>query len=91
MVLLLICISETIPFVFAYDNINYARYLTAMLADMSTLNDDFPEIYKEFVAGNFATQLSSVAKFSRCEKDNVIEDLKQGYKNTRWNDWILNK
>ena len=62
-----------------------------MLADMSTLNDDFPEIYKEFVAGNFATQLSSVGKFSRCEKDKVTEDLKQGYKNTRWNDWILNK
>ena len=71
--LLLNCISEIIPFAFAYDNINYARYLTAMLADMSTLNDDFPEMYQEFVAGSFATQLSSAGKFSRCETDKVIE------------------
>ena len=44
-----------------------------MLADMSTLNDDFPEMYQEFVAGSFATQLSSAGKFSRCETDKVIE------------------
>ena len=71
--LLLSCINGIIPFAFAYDNINYAWYLTAMLADMSTLSDDFPEIYQEFVAGNFATQLSKVGKFSRCETDKVIE------------------
>ena len=33
-----------------------------MLADMSTLKD-FPEIYQVFIAGNFATQLTSVGKF----------------------------
>ena len=71
--LLLSCISEIIPFAFAYDNINYAQYLTTMPADMSTLNDDFSEINQEFVAGNFATQLSSAGKFSRCEIDKVIE------------------
>ena len=71
--LLLSCINDIIPFAFAYDNINYARYLTTMPADMSTLSDDFPEIYQEFVAGNFATQLSKVGKFSRCETDKVIE------------------
>ena len=56
-------ISQIITLAFAYDNINYAQYLTAMLADMSTLNDDFPEIYLEFIAGNFVTQLASILKF----------------------------
>ena len=68
---LLSFISEIIPFAFAYYNINYVRYLTAMLPDMSTLNDDFPEIKQKFVAGNFATQLGSVGKFIRCETDKV--------------------
>ena len=40
---------------------------------MSTLNDDFSEIYQQFVAGNFATQLSSAGKFSRSETGQVIE------------------
>ena len=70
---LLNCISEIIRFAFACDNINYAWYLTTMLADMSTLNDDFPEIYQEFVARNFATQLDSVGNVSCCETDIVIE------------------
>ena len=61
--LLLSCISQIMTFAFAYNNINYAQYLTAMLADMSTLNDDFPEIYLEFIAGNFVTQLASILKF----------------------------
>ena len=43
-----------------------------MLADMSTLNY-FPEIYQEFLARDFTTQLSSAGKFSRCETNKVIE------------------
>ena len=71
--MLLSCINEIIPFAFAYDDINYVRYLTTMLANMSTLNDDFSEIYQEFVAGNLTTQLSSAEKFNRCETDKVIQ------------------
>ena len=56
-----------------YDNINYARYLTAMFSEMLTLEDDFPKIYEEFVAGNFAGQLSNNGRFSRTEPDEVIE------------------
>jgi len=66
------CIREIIPYTFAYDNLNYARYLSAMLGDMLSLPTDFPEIYEEFVRGNFAAQLS-YNKFSRSETDKVIE------------------
>ena len=45
-------------YTFAYDNINYARYLTAMLTDMLQLPEDFPKVYEEFMNGNFAAQLA---------------------------------
>ena len=67
------CVKDIIPYTFAYDNINYGRYLTAMFSEMLTLEDDFPEIYEEFVAGNFAAQLSNHGRFSRTEPDKVIE------------------
>ena len=41
--LLLECIQNILPYTFAYDNINYARYLSAMLRDMLQLSKDFPD------------------------------------------------
>ena len=63
--LFMTCVKDIITYTFAYDNINYARYLTAMFSEMLTLEDDFPEIYEEFVAGNFAVQFCNHGRFSR--------------------------
>ena len=52
--LLLVCIRNIIPYTFAYDNINYARYLTVMLRDMLQLPYSFLGIYEEIMRGNFA-------------------------------------
>ena len=71
--LLMTCVKDIIPYTFAYDNINYARYLTVMFSEMLTQEDDFPEICEEFVTGNFAVQLSNDGRFSRTEPDKVIE------------------
>ena len=71
--LLLECIRHIIPYTFAYDNINYARYLTAFLGDMLQLPSEFPGVYKELMNGNFAAQLTDGNKFSRVETDKVIE------------------
>jgi hypothetical protein len=70
--LLLESIREIIPFFFAYDHVNYARYMTVMLSDMLSLPEKFPKIYSEFIKGNFAAQISDGA-FSRSETDKVIE------------------
>ena len=43
--LLLECIQNILPYTFAYDNINSARYLSAMLGDMLQLQNDFPEVW----------------------------------------------
>lgn len=71
--LLVECIRLIIPFAFAYDHVNYARYLTAMLADLLKLPDEFPNIYEEFMNGNFVAQLTDGTKFSGVETDKVIE------------------
>ena len=67
------CVKDIIPYTCVYDNINYARYLTAMFSEMLTLEDDFPEIYEGFVAGNFTGLLSNEDRFSRTELGKMIE------------------
>ena len=71
--LLVECILSVIPFTFAYDHINYARYLTALIGDMLPLEDDYPDIYERFKADEFSAQLSDESSFSRCETDKAIE------------------
>ena len=46
--LLVECIRSVIPFTFAYDHINYARYLSALIGDILSLEDDYPDIYERF-------------------------------------------
>ena len=65
--LLIGCIRPILPYTFGYDHVNYARYLTAMLGDMLHLPEDFPDVYEEFLNGNFVAQLTSGSKFSRVE------------------------
>ena len=51
--LLVECILSVIPFTFAYDHINYARYLSALIGDMLSLEDDYPDIYEGSRLMNF--------------------------------------
>ena len=47
-----ICISmlrTLIPWCFAYDKVNYARYLTVYYAEMLALPESKPEVYQEFI------------------------------------------
>ena len=69
--LLLECAREMIQYFFAYNNANYARYLTNSLGDMLALENDFPEVYQRFSDGDFAGQLTNTNRFSRSDK--VIE------------------
>ena len=71
--LLLECIRDVVAYAFAYDNFNYARYLTPFLGEMLNLEVDHPEIYHAFVQGNFSVQLNEDNTFGRMEADKVIE------------------
>ena len=71
--LLLECAIEMIPYCFAYNNVNFARYLRNVLGDMLGLEKDFPEVQQHFSDGAFAARLTNTNCFSRSETDKVIE------------------
>ena len=71
--LLLECIREMLPYMFAYDHVNYSRCLWLMLGDMLALPRVYPEIYEVFLEGKFAVQLSEGKIFNKVETDKVIE------------------
>ena len=66
-------IRDIIPYTFAYDNINYSRYLTVMLGDLTAIESEFPNVYQEFKHGNFTAQLEADHPFARMEPDKIIE------------------
>ena len=56
--LLLECVRDIARYAFAYDNYNYARYLTPWFSEILTLGTSIPEVHQEFIKGNFSVQLS---------------------------------
>ena len=47
-------IRKLIPWCFAYDNINYARYLSSYVLEMSHLEDEHPHVFTHSKSGGFA-------------------------------------
>ena len=72
--LYLSCIEEVIPWAFAYDHQNYARYLIPFLDDMRQLPVKKPEVYTAFIKGQFSVQMGDRNPFGRNEADKTIEN-----------------
>ena len=66
-------IRTLIPWCFAYDKVNYARYLSPYLAQMTNLPEKNPEVYVAFKEGQFSVQLSSNNPFGRLPVDQTTE------------------
>ena len=66
-------IRSILPWVFAYDRQNYARYLTLHFMDLLNLEENYPSVHCEFIKGSFAVQMSSDNPFGKMEADKVIE------------------
>ena len=66
-------ISKMIPWCFAYDRVNYARYLPAYLTKMYSLKEKHPEVYNIFCNGGFSVQLADQNPFGRIPVDQTIE------------------
>ena len=49
-------IEKVIPWCFAYDRLNYARYLPCYHYDMCRLELDHPKLYVFFKGGGFSVQ-----------------------------------
>ena len=71
--LYLATIREIIPWFFACDHQNYARYLPAYYYDMLNLRTTNPDVHEAFVQGNFSIQLDSCNSFLRLPVNEVIE------------------
>ena len=62
-----------IPWYFAYDKVNYARYLSAYYAEMINLSEKKPDVYEAFQAGQFSAQISCNNPFGRIPVDQTTE------------------
>ena len=69
----LACISEMLPWMFAYDPTNYARYLSYHWMDMKSLQMSHPEANTHLQNGEFAVQRTAYKGFSRVAVDHTIE------------------
>ena len=49
------CIRQMLPWCFAYDAINYARYMSVYYSDMTSLQEEHPEVH-EFMKTRAAFQ-----------------------------------
>ncbi|XP_033475188.1 uncharacterized protein LOC117252428 [Epinephelus lanceolatus] len=70
----LAAIRAIIPWCFAYDKLNYARYLPYYYAQMSCLDIDYPDVSAHFVEGGFSVQLGRNNPFGKIPVDQTIEE-----------------
>ena len=66
-------IRSMFPWCFAYDKINYARYLSPYIAEMTNLPAKKPDVYEAFKAGQFSVQMSCNNSFGRIPVDQTPE------------------
>ena len=50
-------VRKMIPWCFAYDNLNYARYLSAYVSEMSHLEEEHPQAFKYLKSGGCSVQI----------------------------------
>ena len=66
-------IRSFLPWLFAYDHINYSRYLPAYWLEMCELPALHPAVHEEFVKGHFSVQRQDDHGFSQTAYDQTIE------------------
>ena len=53
------CIRQILPWCFAYDAINYARFMSVFCSDMKSLQEEHPEVHEVMKTGGVSVQMSS--------------------------------
>ena len=72
-----------LPWFFAYDRVNYSRYLPIYLSEMLNLEHTHPVIYAELVKGEFVVQRQSRYGFSQdnwADGKSRFKDLRRNYR-----------
>ena len=66
-------VRSMIPWCFAYDKVNYARYLPVYHSEMMNLPRKHPDVQEAFMNGYFSVQLSGTNPFGRLPVDQTTE------------------
>ncbi len=67
-------IEQMIDWAYAYDHQKYARSQASHYADISRLEDEYPEIYAFFKRGGFSVQIGEYNPFGRIPIDQAIKE-----------------
>ena len=74
------CLLQIAPWLFALDHTHCAMWLTVHISDMVNLNTTHPEVYRQFVSGNFVVQKTknvfSAMAIDQCNEQ--VNDLIKG-------------
>mgnify|MGYP001552076738 CR=1 FL=1 len=66
-------VRAIIPWCFAYDKQNYARYLPMYYSDMTRLVSDYPSVHKHLSEGGFSVQMG-INPFGKLPVDQTLEE-----------------
>ena len=67
-------IRKMIPWCFAYDKVDYARYLSSYPSEMSHLEEEHAELLAYFRAGGFSVQIRGRNPFGKIPEDQACEE-----------------
>lgn len=67
-------IHQMLPWCFAYDAINYAQYVSVYYRDMTSLQDEHPDVHECMKMGSFSVQMSSNKTVGRIPVDQTTEE-----------------
>lgn len=66
-------LQSMLPWYFAYDHVNYARYLPVYIAEMANLSESHPSVHASFLKGDFVAQRQTNYGFGQIACDQLIE------------------
>ena len=66
-------IRGMIPWCFAYDKVNYTRYLSAYYVQMTNVPEVYLCVYEAFNSGQFSVQIYSNNQFGRVPVHQTVE------------------
>ena len=70
----LACLQGIMPWFFAYDRTNYARFTPVYWCQMQLLSHTHPEAHQKLSEGEFAVQMSNTNGFGQIPVDQTIEE-----------------
>ena len=68
-------LQSVIPWVFAYDRLNYAKYPPVYYNQMQNLPMEHPEVYEHLKNGGMSVQLGMANTFGCIPVDQTIEEI----------------